>query len=523
MAASHVGSMEGRVLEPRPSMPLLEVRGIAKSYGSAVALRSVDFTVGAGEIHALLGANGAGKSTLIRILSGAVSADAGEVLLDGRPVFMRTPQEAADLGLAFLHQELSLVPKFTAIENMGIGLLRRGRFGLVDRGALRRRAEAVADEIGINFPLNRAVEQLSVADRWLVALARALMRRARLIALDEPTASLSARETERLFVIVRKLAADGIGVLYVSHRLEEIEHLCSGATVFRDGRVVAELDATRLHREELITAITGQLPEAISLPKAAEPGGDDIVLEGRDLARAPYVLGVSLRLRKGEVLGVAGLVGAGRSELARLLFGADRLDSGTLHLDNREIHLRSPRDASRLGIAMVPEERRSQGLVMSKSAAFNLTLAFPGDDRTPHWMPFVSARRARARALEVAKLVALQPLRVDQRARDFSGGNQQKLVLGRWFLGDVRVLILDEPTRGVDVGARAQIHRLIRRFADDGVAVIIISSDFDELLGCDRVIVMAAGRVSAELTGDDITEDQMTLAAYRTSTSGTTC
>ena len=494
--------------------PLLQVEGLTKKFGSVEALKSVDLNVGAGEIHGLIGANGAGKSTLVRILAGAVLPDAGSIRLDGEEVTIRHPQDATERGLAFLHQELSLVSKFTAVENMALGVVTRGRLGFANRRPAYQRAERVAQDIGFDFSLDTPVNELTVAQRGLVALGRSLMRRVqtRLIAFDEPTAALSAREADRLFEIIRSLSQSGVGVLYVSHRLEEIVALCHRVTVFRDGRVEADFPRGELSKDALVSALTGGVAEAISVPASSSASSGRVALEARGVTRLPAVNDVSLKLRAGEVVGVAGLVGAGRTELARLLCGVDKRAAGEILVDGRPVPLSSPAEAVSLGLGLVPEERRSQGLFLDKDATFNLNIGSPRALRIGRW--FTMPRRARSRAEEVAKRVDLRPLKVDTPVRLLSGGNQQKLVLGRWLLGKRQVLILDEPTRGIDIGARAQIHRMLRELAREGLALLVISSDFEELLNCDRVLVMARGRIVEELTGAAISEERMLHAAY---------
>jgi ABC-type sugar transport system ATPase subunit len=502
----------------RGEVPVIEVRDVSKSFGAVRALKGVNLAVYAGEIHGLIGANGAGKSTLIQALAGAISADSGEILIEGKPEVIRDPVHAGKLGLAFLHQELNLVPHFTAVENMGLGVTRR-RFGLADTAEVRGRARRLADALGIEFDLERPVSDLSVAQQWLVALGRALMRDARAVALDEPSASLSAREAEALFRIVRQLAEDRLAILYVSHRLEEIEQLCDRVTVFRDGEVVDELDVESLNRDRMVRSITGRAPETLTARRKRAAQDGEIVLEARHLSRGRSVRDVSLHVRKGEILGLAGLVGSGRSEVARLLFAADQRDGGEILLTGQPLRARTPADAEACGIALVPEERRSQALFMGKSASFNVNLAFAKGQRISTWIPLTSVRKATSRAMRIATDVDLRPLRVDLPARQYSGGNQQKLALMRWLIGDVRVLILDEPTRGIDVGARRQIHNLMHRLADDGMALIVISSEFEELLecGCDRVVVMANGSVVDELSGTTITVERMMEGAYAVS------
>jgi ABC-type sugar transport system ATPase subunit len=493
----------------RPPGPLDEVEGIDKAFGAVQALKGVSLAIHPGSVHGLIGANGAGKSTLIRCLAGVVRPDAGEIRVGGEVADIASPGDANDLGFAFLHQELNLVQKFDGLDNMTLGLVRSGRFGLADKASARRRARQVVDDIGLEVDLERPVEELSVANQWLIALGRSLMRRARLIAFDEPTAALSARETEALFKVVQRLAADGIGVLYVSHRLEEMELLCDAVTGFRDGRVVVSLDRAGITRSAMISAITGGDPEALMLPPAehSEPG--KAVLEARNMTRAGVVEDASLRLCANEIVGIAGLVGSGRSEFARMLFGADRIDSGEILIDGEPARIASPADASRAGMGLVPEERRTAGLFLDKSAAFNMSTTFPSVARS-----LLRTRKGRQRARTVAEQVDLKPLALDLPARKFSGGNQQKLVLGRWLMGSLRILLLDEPTRGIDIGARTQIHRMMRKLADDGMALLMISSDFEELLNCDRVLVMVRGRITEELREFEITEERMLRAAY---------
>jgi ABC-type sugar transport system ATPase subunit len=346
------------------------------------------------------------------------------------------------------------------------------------------------------------------------------MHRARLIAFDEPTASLSPRETEALFKVLDRLRADGIAIIYVTHRLDEVERMCDRATVFRDGLVVAELAGASLKRVEMIRAIAGEEGAALTVPRRANAPGQ-VVLAAHGLTRAPRVLDVSFELHAGEILGIAGLVGAGRTELARLLYGADRLEAGTLEVAGRQVRFKSPSDAKAAGIGLVPEERRREGLVLGLDAAFNINMAFPEPQRVSRFLPLTTDRRTYGRARRMASELGLTPPDVRRRAAFFSGGNQQKLVLARWLVGSVKVMILDEPTRGVDIAARAQINALVRKMADDGLGVIVIASDFEELLGCDRVLVMAAGRIVGELRDERISMANMLRDAYRTEPVGT--
>ena len=496
----------------RDGEPLVAATGLSKAFGGAWALKGVDLEIWPGEVHGLIGANGAGKSTFIRILAGAVHPDAGTLHVDGEDIVIRDPHHATSLGFAFLHQELSLVPKFGALHNMGLGLVPR-RFGLAYTGPTFKRARVIAEELDFDFPLDRPVNRLSVAQQWLVALGRSLMREARLIGFDEPTASLSAKEAEKLFEIIGRMTNDGMAVIYVSHRLEEIEVLSDRATAFRDGQVVARFGRHQINREALIEGITGSRAGAIAVRAEARPIGP-VVLATKRLTRQPAVSEVSIELHAGEIVGLAGLVGSGRSELARLLFGADRPDSGEILLDDQPMTIRSPADASHLGIGLIPEERRSQGLFLAKDVRFNINIATAPSLRVTSRGGLMSMRRARETAEDIATRVELRPLNVNAAARKLSGGNQQKLVLGRWLIGKRRVLILDEPTRGIDVGTRVQIHRLLRELADSGMALLLIVSEFGELLACDRILVMRLGQIIRELQGNDITEERMLREAY---------
>lgn len=495
-------------------VPFLQVRGLAKHFGGVQALKGVDLDIAAGEVHGLVGANGAGKSTLIRLLAGLYQPDAGSIMVDGKPVTIVDPEHASEIGLNFIHQDLNLVPKFNAIENMTLGLPKASRFGLITWGPVRRQVEEVARRLGVDFPLDIPVETLSVANQWLISIGRALVRRARLIAMDEPTASLSAEEAGRLFQIIRELSSDGIAILYVSHRLDEIMDLCDRVTVFKDGVRVLHTDRAAMTKGGLVRAIVGCDVAAASSAGAPDHGGP-VVLETRHLGRGIIVRDVSLQLHAGEVLGLAGLVGAGRSELVRLIFGADRADTGTILLDGAPWRPAGPHDAFARGIGFIPEERRSQGLVLQKDVSFNINLADLRPLRYAAPIPLISLSRAARRAKEVAHQLQIKTPRVTTPVIELSGGNQQKVVIGKWLTRHLRVLILDEPSRGVDVGARAEIHRIIKELAAGGVGVIVISSEVEELPDlCNRVLVMVEGRVAGELTGREITKEAILQLSY---------
>ena len=496
------------------ALPLLQVNGLTKHFGGVQALKGVDVTVFAGEVHGLVGANGAGKSTLIRCLAGIIQPDNGQILLNGEAVRVADPQAARALGLSFIHQELNMVPRFTGLQNMLLGLPKPLRLGMVDWQAARRDVEPVIQRLGVTFPMDVPVDRLTVAERWLISIGRALLFKSKLIAMDEPTASLSMEESERLFRIIRELAADGIAILYVSHRLEEIIDLCGRVTVFKDGASVLDIERAGLNRKALVRAIVGAdvaVAPAISSTQPDRP----VLLEARNLSRVPYVRNASLTLHKGEVLGLAGLVGAGRSELVRMLYGADRPDTGEIWLEGRKLSLREPQDAVRSGIALVPEERRSQGLLLDKSVAFNINLPSVKSLRYAPLLPFINLGQARSRALDIVQQLQVKTPGVTTPVRTLSGGNQQKIVIGKWLTAPMKVIILDEPSRGVDVGARGDIHAIVRSLAREGAGVIVISSEVEELPGlCVRVIVMVEGRIVGELAGEAITKEALIHLSY---------
>ncbi len=496
------------------SSPLVRATGITKSYGGAQALKGVSLEIAPGEVLGLVGANGAGKSTLIKVLAGLVQPDGGQVEVDGNTVALNSPHAAADLGMNFIHQELAFIPGMTVLENIMLGIPKKSRFGMIDWAAIEKDVRPIAERVGIRASLNANVKGLSTAENWLINICRALVRKARLIVMDEPTASLSGSEAEKLFAIVEDLSASGVAVLYVSHRLDEIERLCDRVTVFRDGQSVADITRADLTRENLVEAIVGGAVERAATKDPAVLTGR-VALTVSHLSRAPMVNDVSFDLHEGEVLGIGGLVGAGRSELARLIYGADRPDGGTMTLQGAPYAPKSPTAAVKAGLGFVPEERRADGLVLSKSVAFNAQISNLNDIVVSPVFPFIDYRRRDSAVTEIVKDLSIKTQGIETPVGRLSGGNQQKVVIGRWLLRQPKVLILDEPTRGVDIGARAEIHHLVRELARKGMAVIVISSEPDELPDLsDRVLVMADGRIVKELQGDAISRNAIVEASY---------
>ncbi len=489
-------------------MSLLRLSGVTKRYGGVPVLSDVDLSVEPGEVVGLVGENGAGKSTLIKIVAGAVAADAGEIRIDEQPVAFSGPADAIRAGVAVIYQELSLCPALDAIENILLGALpTRGLF--VDWRAARTEAERWLRDLAPGIPVGVPTKDLSVGPRQLIEIARALARRSRLIFMDEPTASLSDRETEFLLDIVRDLRSRGVSVVFVTHRLEEVLAIADRLVVLRDGRKVGELAATEATRDDLIRLMVGrtlgQEGAPPPIPKTAE-----VVLEGRDLGRRGLFSGISFQVRRGEVLGLAGLVGAGRSSLLRAIFGADPVDTGTLLLDGRPVRIRNPQQAIDLGICLVPEDRGRQGLVRSMSVAENVAIAsWPTLAR----LGFVPDGAVERLANHQVRELDIRLRSIRQRVLSLSGGNQQKVVLGRWLALRPRVLLLDEPTRGIDVGAKAEVYQLVRDLAADGVAIVLSTSELPELLAlANRSIVLRDGVAVGELPAGVSQEQVMHLA-----------
>ncbi|MGD8894649.1 MAG: sugar ABC transporter ATP-binding protein [Acidobacteriota bacterium] len=470
------------------------MRGMGKVFPGVVALRDVGLRLDAGECLALCGENGAGKSTLIKLLAGAHRADAGEILIDGQRVYITTPHEAQELGIAVIHQELNLVPDLSARENISLGR-ERTRFGFPDHRREARDAARLFERLGLDIDPESPCRELSVAQQQGVEIARALAVEARVIVMDEPSATLTGPETRRLFEIVRELTASGLGVIYISHRIEEIFAIAARVQVLRDGRHVTTEPTSRVSRQALIELMVGR-PLATEFPsRQASRRAERLRVEG--LRRGDAVRGVSFRVHAGEVLGFAGLVGAGRTETMRLVFGADRPDSGNVYVDGRPCRISSPRAAIREGIGLLTEDRKAQGLVLGHSAIENFAL--PNLDRLSRG-PFVDRTRERERYARHADALSIRGGGPDAPVSTLSGGNQQKVVLAKWLERDSRIVIFDEPTRGIDVAVKFEIYQLINRLAAQGKAVIVVSSELPELIGmCDRIVVMHAGEVRGEI------------------------
>ncbi|MCR4399149.1 MAG: sugar ABC transporter ATP-binding protein [Firmicutes bacterium] len=486
--------------------PVLEVRGLTKHFPGQTALDGADLSVNRGEVHALLGRNGAGKSTLIRILAGVTPKDGGRVILDGREVTVRDPLHARQMGLSFVHQELNLFPSLPGYENLALDIgYSRTPLGLIDWCETRRRARRVADRMDLEFDLDVPAGKLSIAEQWLLAICRGIAADARVLILDEPTCSIGGKEVARLFAFIRRVKAEGVAVLYVSHRLNEVMEIADRATIIRDGRTVGTLAVAGSSERDLVRAVVGRDRCADTATVTGESGRE--CLRVCDITRGTAVRGVSFSLRYGEIVGLAGLVGSGRTELLRLIFGADKADRGEVYVDGRPAVIRSPANAIAEGLALVPEERRGQGLVTRMTVSANITL--PSVARLRRWpfLPFMDSAREREASERSIRDLSIKCAGPGQVTGHLSGGNQQKVVLAKWLSADARVFLLDEPTKGVDVAAKTEIHGIVRRLASAGSGVLLVSSDASELVALShRVLVMREGEIVAELAGEAVTE-----------------
>ncbi|MGF1581361.1 MAG: sugar ABC transporter ATP-binding protein [Gemmataceae bacterium] len=474
-------------------IPLLKMQGIDKSYPGVRALSGVDLTLHRGEVLALLGENGAGKSTLIKMLGGAHQPDRGSIELEGHLVQLASPTDASAAGIGVIYQEFNLVPGLAAWENMFLG--RESGLGFVRRGEERRRAQELFRQIGVPVPIDRPCGELSVAQQQIVEIAKALAQDVRLMVMDEPSAALTPQEVQRLFDIIRDLKRRDIGIIYVSHRLDEIFEITDRVMVLRDGEAVGESRTEELSRQRLIEMMVGREIQN-EFPKHHHPiGPTRLAVEG--LCRGMAVRDVSFTIREGEVLGLTGLIGAGRTETARLIFGADRADNGTITLDGTTLRIRNPRDAIRAGICMLTEDRKAQGLVLDATVRDNFGLPNLSDMSRLGFVRLDLERSALARYVERLRIQISSP---EQLVRNLSGGNQQKVVLAKWLARNAEVVIFDEPTRGVDVGAKYEIYMLINELAQQGKAILMISSELPEVLGMsDRILVMHEGHITGEI------------------------
>lgn len=499
--------MDAKVAKDRTvSVPALQMKSITKTYPGVRALDSVDFEVAKGEIHALVGENGAGKSTLMKILAGAQPMDSGGILIEGKPVHITSPQRAMEFGISIIYQELNLVPYLNAAENIFLGREPRGVLpGFVNFPVMYAEAQKVTDNLGVKLNVRLPVNRLSIAQQQMVEIAKATSRNATIIAMDEPSATLTEHELRSLFDLIRSLKQQDVSIVYTSHRLEEIFEIADRVTVLRDGHLVGTKHISETDRDDIIRMMVGrELKEKI--PKQAAEIGQP-ALTVKNLTRKGVLEDINFTVNRGEVLGVAGLVGAGRTELARAIFGADAYDSGEVQLNGTRVDIRSPRDAIRMGIGLVTEDRKALGLILGMVVRENISLA----NLNPlTWLGFVNRREEKRVAAQFVEDLMIKTPSVEQQVQHLSGGNQQKVVLAKWLFTQSKVMIFDEPTRGIDVGSKVEIYQLMNRLAANGVAIIMISSELPEILGMsDRILVMHEGRIAGELSREEATQEKI--------------
>ena len=492
--------------------PFIHLNNLSKSYGGVHALRHLSLAIAAGEVHAICGENGAGKSTLIKMLSGVVVPDEGEIHVHGQQLRTGSVERSESAGIAVMHQESATFPDLNAVDNIFVGREMSWCHGLLlERRRMKSSAKDLLDRLGASIDLDLPVRELPLAQQQMVSLARALSRNCRLLIMDEPTASLSSRESRTLLNVVRQLSSEGVSVLYVSHRLEEVFEIADRVSVLRDGQLVATHHVSELDVEKVIQLMVGRKIDVPEPRAQITQDKNDVVLQVQGLTRQGIFHDISFTVRHGEIVGLAGLVGAGRSEIARAIFGIDRYDTGSVRVAGISLEAHSVRASMSAGIALVPEDRQHEGLVLAMTVAENLSLAV---------LPSLVRRGFVNRTLE-SELVQRQMNSLSIKAagpnvaaETLSGGNQQKIVLGKWLASQPRVLILDEPTRGVDVGAKAQVHQIVRKLARDGLATLIISSEMQELFSlCDRLLVLREGRIVGEVSCETATQDEVLALA----------
>ncbi len=492
---------------------LLRMTDISKTFGGIHALRNVNFELNEGEVHALLGENGAGKSTLIKILSGVYLADSGEITLSGQTVTVRDPAEACRLGISTIFQELNVVPELTVAENLMLGREPvKPLFGMLDRATYRKKCREVLETLHISLPLDTPVRRLNTAMQQMVEIGRALLIDAKIIVMDEPTASLSEAEVESLFQLVGELKGKGVSIIYISHRLEEVISICDRATILRNGEVTAECKKEELTLEKIIKNMVGYEVKD-RYPKERHAIGET-VLEVKNLASDDLFSEISFTVRAGEILGLSGLVGSKRTDVVQAIFGADKYDEGEVLLGGEKVPGGSVEKAVEMGIALIPEERKKQGLVMGLSIKKNIVLPLL---RGISCCGVISLREETKIAEHMRKQLQIKAGSLEQEVQDLSGGNQQKVVLAKWLYARPKLVILDEPTRGIDIGAKIEVYRLINNLAAEGVAIILVSSELPEIMGMsDYIIVMSKGKITGTFKNEDITEEEILACAFET-------
>lgn len=488
---------------------LLQMKNIHKKFPGVYALKNVDFDLKSGEVHALLGENGAGKSTLIKVLGGIYRAEEGKIVIQGKETLINSVADARETGISIIHQEIMLVPNMTIAENIFMGREPTTRLGGVNYRRMNTEAQALIDGFGMNIDASRKVATLSIAQQQMVEIVKAISAKAKIVVMDEPTSSLTDTEVEHLFALIKQLKAQNIGIIYISHKLEELFRICDRITVMRDGERVGTVSTEKTNRNELIKMMVGRTLDEYYI-HTERPLGDR-VLEAKHI-RGKSVKDGSFFLRKGEILGFAGLIGSGRSELMKSMIGIEKWTGGEVYVGGKPVMLNGISDALKVGVALVPEDRKKEGLVLKNSVGFNLTLAVLGE-----FIRGIHVDRSKEEKIidQYVDAMSIKASSSRQRVGNLSGGNQQKVLIGKWLASHPQILILDEPTRGVDVGAKAEIYAIINALSEQGVSIIMISSELPEIIGmCDRIYVMSGGRVTGELNRGAFSQE--TIMNYAT-------
>jgi rhamnose transport system ATP-binding protein len=491
--------------------PALELKGVSKRFGSVVALRNADLALYANSIHAVVGENGAGKSTLVKIMAGLYQRDTGSYQLDGKDVDFRTTAEAKAAGIAVIYQEPTLFPDLSVTENVFMGRQPTGRFGRIDRAAMRTEVIQLMERLGVRMDPDRPAEGLSIADQQIIEIAKAISLDARVLIMDEPTAALSGVEVERLFAVARSLREEGRALMFISHRFDEVFALCDTVTVMRDGNYISTDAIAETSVAQIVRRMVGRDVNELFPKQVADIG--EVALDVRSLTSPGLFAGISLQVRSGEIVALAGLVGAGRSEVARAIFGVDTYVSGEVWVIGTRVPMGDPSAAMKAGLALVPEDRRQQGLIPAAALATNITDAIR---RRLTWHGLITRARENVAATEWASALNVKYSTLDAAAATLSGGNQQKVVLAKWLASNPKVLIIDEPTRGIDVGTKAEVHRMMSELAGQGLAILMISSELPEVVGmADRVLVMHEGRLTANIPRAEANPESVMFAATR--------
>lgn len=494
--------------ETSGAMPFLQMKGIMKNFPGVLALDNVDFEVTCGEVVALVGENGAGKSTLMKILSGAISKDGGEIFINGKCEEIKNPLASISLGISTIYQELNVLANLDIAENIFIGKELHKK-GFIDKKSMHIEAEKLIEKVGLHFDTHTIVSSLSTAQKQMIEVARALSFDAKIIIMDEPTSSLTETETDKLMQIIRELKRQNIAVIFITHRMKEIFEIADRVAVMRDGKMVCSMDVIGTNQDEVIRHMVGREVENIFVKDDVEIG--EVVLEVENLNTKDFLKDISFSVRKGEILGFAGLVGAGRSEVMRAVFGVDKKETGTIKIDHRVVRIDDTVDALKQGIGFLPEDRKEQALVLGMSVKENTTLACLSKLARLH---VIDKKKEEQVCEEYTKKLRVKTPSIEQLVMNLSGGNQQKVVIGKWMATNPRILILDEPTRGIDVGSKKEIHQLMSLLAKSGVAIIMISSELPEIMGMsDRIIVMHEGRIKGELMRDEASQERIMKVA----------